>query len=225
MIVPEHEQSWPSKLLRTRLQEYVLPDGPPTTDRRRAVYVKGQQVYDAVIKAQHAHEMREIDPRYFVGTCFHEAGCTNEWDTEIATKSCPEGFVSVGAFQIGHEEAKAYGFELADMLDLEKASSCMVQMAQHNLSQIIAAAAMAAGRGKSNAFDCEEGGELWTNGGLRAYLAIAHNHGVGYVRATIANYGLDWGRYKQRNPTDHIVDHGYGTDCVTGGTWFKKVRI
>lgn len=224
MILPQHEQMYPDKVMRHRLQEYVLQAGPPTFDASKATHATPQQVYEAVRRAQLAHGLTDIDPRYFVGTCFHESnGAVNEWDTEIATKSSPDGFVSVGAFQIGREEAKKFGFALEDMLDLGKAADCMVQLAQYNLSSILAAAAVASQRGKSNDLGAIVNGTVYPNGGVRAYLGITHNHGTGYMRATIATYGLDWARYRARNPFDNIVAHGYGEDCVTGGTWYAHV--
>lgn len=221
-ILPQHEQHFPDKLLPHRLEEYVDISGScaPTTDRRAAQRVTGEQVLAAIAAAQSAWGKSTIDPRYFVGTCFHESGCTNEWDTEIATASSPGGFVSVGAFQIGEEEAKRYGYQLVDMLDLGKASDCMVRMAEDNKAAILAAVAASS---HASTLDYTDFSEItWPDGGLRAYLAIAHNHGCGYARITIANYGLDWSRYKARNPLDRIVSNHYGEDCVTGGTAWPK---
>lgn len=217
MHLPAHEQHWPDKLLPHRLEEYVLDgDQLPTVDRRHgARMVTGQQVYDAVQRQQKAIGLANIDLRYYVGTCFHESGCTNEWDTEVATASCVEGFVSVGAFQIGDEEARRFGFVLADMLDLDKAAACMVHLAEYNRTQVRLAAKLTGDAPDPDYTD--PAGRLWKGGAMRAYLAIAHNHGCGYARRTIGNYGLDWAAYKRRNPTDNIVIHAYGEDCVTGG--------
>jgi hypothetical protein len=218
MMFPQHEQNYPSLLLPHRLEEYVRDDAPPTVDRRYAVMVTGQQVLDAIELAKKNLGKLDIDSRYFVGTVFHESGCLNEWDTEVATTSSPHGFVSVGPYQIGDEEARTFNYRLSDMIDLGKASDCMLRLALRNLSSILGVCATAAGLGKVNTRDyVDPKGQTWVDGGVRAYLAIAHNHGNGYARATILNYGLDWARYKARNPHDHIVDHGYGEDCVTGG--------
>lgn len=204
-------QHYPDKLLPHRLEEYVLDDGrPPTRNRSAAQRVTGQQVLDAVLAAQKATGLANIDPRYYVGTCFHEAGCVNEWDTEVATASCPPGFVSVGAYQIGQEEAERFGFKLEDMLDLEKSSECMVRLAEANRKAIRAAAKLADG-----VPDPDYG--TWAGGSMRAYLAAAHNHGVGFIRQAIARWGVDWAKYKAARPTDNIVAHGYGEDCITGG--------
>lgn len=218
LVIPVHEQLYPSKLLPHRIEEYVLDGSPPTQNRIFAKAVTGQQTYDAVIAAQVALSLANIDPRYFVGTCFHEAGCANEWDTEIATASSPAGFQSVGAFQIGDEEARRFGFTLADMLDFDKATNCMIRLAEANRYGLRAYAKLLPGMPDPDYTD--ERGELWPGGTMRAYLAIAHNHGMGYARQTIATYGMDWAKYKTRNPTDNIVGHGYGKDCVTGGTHY-----
>lgn len=220
MQLPQHEQLWPNKLLPHRLEEYVMDDGsPPTQNRAFAKRVTGQHVLDAVIAAQQALGLNNIDPRYFVGTCFHEAGCANEWDTEVATPSCPPGFVSVGAFQIGEEEANRFGFQLKDMLDLSSSVSCMIKLAEYNRRQLRGYAAIG-GPSVPDPDYTDDKGSFWVGGTMRAYLAIAHNHGLGYAAATIKNYGMDWGGYIKRNPLDNIVSHGYGQDCVTGGPYY-----
>ncbi len=217
-ILPSHEQHYPSKLLTHRLQEYVLDSGPPTFDRSKKISVTGRQVVDMVIAAQGASGL--IDPRYFVGTCFHEAGCSNEWDTEIATQSSPLGFVSVGAYQIGEEEAHRFGYTLEDMLDFVKSTTCMIKLAEANLERLHAD--VIASPCTSSLDYTDPHGIVWKDGGLRAYLSIAHNHGNGYAAKTIARYGMNWAAYKSRNPTDNIVAHGYGEDCVTGGAYYPK---
>jgi hypothetical protein len=182
--------------------------------------VTGAQVLEAALAAQKKLGLANIDPRYYVGTCFHEAGCVNEWDTEVASPSCPPGFVSVGAFQIGKEEAERFGFKLEDMLDLGKSAECMVQLAEYNRRQIRIAAKLISNDPDPDYTDTQ--GRVWKGGAMRAYLAIAHNHGNGYAQKTIASYGLDWDAFKRRNPTDNIVAHGYGEDCVTGGAFWPQ---
>ena len=226
LILPQHEQLLGSHVLPHRLEEYVLDGQPPTQDRNAAIRVAPQTVLDAICGAQMARSLMAISPRYFVATCFHEAGCENEFDTEVATRSSPQGFQSVGAFQIGEEEARRYHYELVNMLDLGKAADCMVQLAEDNLHGIVSAMDEADKLGRANStVYVDPHGVEWVDGGLRAYLAIAHNHGMGYVRLTIHRYGLDWARYKARNPLDLIVKHGYGEDCVTGGYWYEMTRM
>lgn len=216
VIYPRHEQHYPTKLLPSRIEEYVRDGLPPTTDRRAAMILTGQQVLDAVVRAQTRLGQTAIDPRYYVATCFHEAGCLNEWDTEVATGSCPPGFVSVGPYQIGDEEARRYGFRLEDMINLDKATECMVRMAEDNRRGLRTAAGLSDATPDPDHVDLN--GRRWPGGVLRAYLAIAHNKGMGFARLTIQRYRMDWISYKERNPTDNIVDHGYGDDCVTGGS-------
>ena len=212
---PRHEQHYPSKLLPSRVEEYVREGLSPTTDRRAAVLVTGKQILDTVLHAQKRLNLFWIDPRYHVATCFHEAGCLNEWDTEIATASCPPGYVSVGPYQIGDEEARRYGFALEDMLDLGKATECMVRMTEDNRRGLRATASLSESAPDPDYVDPSS--RRWVGGTMRAYLAIAHNKGMGFARLTIQRYGMDWTAYKERNPHDSIVDHGYGEDCVTGG--------
>ncbi len=215
VIYPRHEQHYPTNLLPSRVEEYVREGQPPTTDRKAAVPLTGQQVLDAVVKAQNQLGLTAIDPRYYVGTCFHEAGCLNEWDTEVATASCPPGFVSVGPYQIGDEEARRYGFHLEDMIDLDKATACMVRMSEDNRRSLRATASLSDRAPDPSYVDLS--GQHWPGGMMRAYLAIAHNKGMGFARLTIQRFKMDWTSYKERNPTDDIVDHGYGDDCITGG--------
>jgi len=225
LIIPKHEQHYPTLLMKTRLEEYVRSDLPPTTDRAAAIHVTPAQVLASALLAQKARSLANIDPRYHVGTALHESDfCLNEWDTEIASPSSPAGFVSVGPYQIGQEECSRFGYTIADMLVLDRATDCMVRLAEENLRIIQNAmvASNAAGRQSTRDY-VDSTGFVWKDGGVRAYLAICHNHGGGYVRTTIANYGLDWARYKARNPHDHIVDHGYGADCVTGGAKYPEV--
>lgn len=221
VIVPKHEQSYPTKLLPHRLEEYVRAAGlPPSQDRAFAIRVGGQEVFDAIEHAFVATgKFNAIDTRYFVGTVFHEAGAKNEWDTEIATSSSPSGFVSVGCYQIGEEEASRYGYSLEDMLDLDKASACMVNLANDNRMALRKYAGIAPGDPDPDYTDHTDG-VVWKGGTMRAYLAIAHNHGLGYSKATITSYGMDWDAYRKRNPKDNIVAHGYGADCITGGPFY-----
>lgn len=219
IIYPKHEQHWPDHKLPKRIEEYVLDDGrPPTTNRAFAKRLTGQQVLTAISRVQKKTGLLNIDPRYFVATCFHEAGCTNEWDTEIATDRAPFGFVTVGAFQISQEEAEKYNRKLEDMLDLDKASDVFVRLAESNRAAIRSAAGIPERAPDPDYMDAD--GIVWKGGTIRAYLAIAHNKGVGFVRSTIKNYGLDWNSYKKRNPTDRIVSNLYAEHCITGGPYW-----
>ncbi len=221
IVYPNHEQHWPDHLIPHRIEEYVLDDGrPPTTNRAYAKKLTGQQVLTEVIRVSNRIGLKNIDPRYYVATCFHEAGCSNEWDTEIATQRSPNGFFSVGAYQIGREEAERFQFRLEDMLDLTKATAVMIRLAESNRAAIRSAAGIPDRAPDPDYTD--PNGVRWQGGAVRAYLAIAHNQGVGAVRQTIKTYGLDWPAYKKRNPTSNIVTHNYGEDCVTGGPFWPS---
>lgn len=215
-VVPSHPQHYPDRLLPHRLQEYVFDDGrPPTTSRAAAHMVTGREILDIVVAVQKNLGLALIDPRYYVGTCFHEAGCSNEWDTEIASQSCIGGFVSVGAYQIGEEEARKYGFELEDMLDLEKATICMVKLAEDNRKRLRIFAKLTNGEPDPDYVD--EHGTLWKGGSMRAMLAIAHNHGLGWASRYLSSNSMDYAVFRRRYANDNIVSHKYGDDCITGG--------
>lgn len=199
MILPNHPQLYPDQLLPHRLEEYVLDGAPPTRDRRAAKLLTGVHVRDVVVAAQARLGLANIDPRYFVATCFHEAGCTNEWDTEVATASNPTGFTSVGAYQLSADEAQRYGYKLVDMLDLTKATECMIMVAEHN-RHVLREYAGITGDDPPD---------------MRAYLALGHNQGLGAARKTITAHGMDWDAYRERNPGAAILK--YGDDCISGG--------
>ncbi len=215
-IYPKHEQHWPDHVIPRRIEEYVRENGlPPTTNRAHAKKLTAQDVTEAVAKAQRKTGFQLVDPRYFVATCFHEAGCENEWDTEIATMRAPHGFVTVGAYQISQEEAEKFGFKLEDMLDLAKATMCFVRLTESNRLAIRGAAGIPERQPDPDYTDVN--GVVWKGGLVRAYLAITHNKGVGFMQKTVKTYGLNWDEYKRRNPTDNIVARAYAEDCITGG--------
>ena len=192
-------------------------------NRALAVPVTGAQVRASVIAAQQSLSLANIDPRYYVGTCFHEAGTSAEWDTEIATPSSPTGFISVGAYQIGDEEARRFGYQLEDMLDLDKATMCMVRLAEANRAAMRFEMKLADDVQDPDYQDSH--GVIWAAGSMRAYLCLYHNHGGGFARTTIARYGMDWAKYKNRNPADLVVAHSYGDDGVTGGPNYPRDSV
>jgi hypothetical protein len=49
-----------------------------------------------------------------------------------------------------------------------------------------------------------------------AFLAIAHNEGLGAAEKTIMAHGLNWSAWKKRNPRLAAMA-AYGDDCITGG--------
>lgn len=281
--VPSHPQLYPSNLIKHRIEEFVYDDGrPPTWNRKAAAkYVTGKEALAMVVATQarlatlppspipnKGPVISTIDPRYYVATLFHESGCKNEWDTEIASPTCLQGFVSVGAYQIGYEEAHHYGFTLLEMLDFGKATECMIRMAEDHRRNIRFFAGLkdgdpdpdyvveyasgvsptwspiylatdeskaptvgefvAAHPDKSEDVPGPNGAQLhrltWIAGTMRAYLALAHNQGLGAAHLTIMKYKMNWTGYQQRNhaPIQHcgLVDHHYGHDCVWGGPYY-----
>lgn len=220
IIIPQHEQHYPTKVLSRRLEEYIRDDKEPTENRAYATLLTGSEVFNEVIKQQGNLGLRNIDSRYFVGTCFHESGCLNEWDTEIATPHSIEGFQSAGPYQIGAEEASRYGYTLQDMLVFIHATACMIRLAEDNRDAIRTYAKLNSVTPDPDYID--DTGKVWVGGTMRAYLAIGHNHGLSYVGKTIRTYGMDWKKYKLRNPTDNIVAHSYGEDCITGGLHYPR---
>jgi hypothetical protein len=65
----------------------------------------------------------------------------------------------------------------------------------------------------------DHGSDVW------AYLGMAHNMGLGSALKTIAQHGLDWQAYKDRNPDLPFVSKGYGDDCISGGKYADQVSI
>lgn len=216
-ILPQHEQHYPDHIMPTRLQEYVFDDGrPPTLNRKLGAQpVTVSQILAAATAARDDAKLSNIGLEYYVGTAMHEAGCTNEWDTEKATASSPRGFVSVGLYQIGEDEAKAWGFTLEDMLDLYKSSLCFVKMAEQHRTAI--RQLLRLGSSQPDPAFTGADGVVYEGGMVRAYLALYHNMGGGACAATLSRYGADWAGFMARNPTNNLVAHHYGIDCITGG--------
>lgn len=150
-----------------------------------------------------------IPPQYACGTAQHETDYTiNEVDTE------PSGFVSKGIFQLSDEEAQEAGDPTANMLTLPGAISVLLPIAQKRVQKLVAAAQAVQGDSLANAMN----GDLW------AYLALAHNQGLGAALKTIGMHGLDWRAYKDRNP--HLADMAaYGDDCISGGARWGEVQL
>ena len=208
IIFPSHPQKWPGQLLSSRLEEYVLDGLPPTTVRRQgAMLVTTQTIASAVTSV--------IDAKYFVATAFHESnGALNEVDTEIATQDNPLGFMSYGLYQISSEEALAHGFTAEDMIYLDKSTTCMIKLAEQHRSALRWKLNMAGSAPDPDYTD--SAGVVYDGGDMRAYLAIAHNCGLGVALRSVEAYGMSWTRFMQRNPTMPVVAHGYGTSCATG---------
>lgn len=138
-----------------------------------------------------------LSMRFLVGSAQHESNfAINEVDTEVS------GFQTFGIFQLSKDEAKEMGSPNADLLDLYTSTRIFCRLMEKRLTSITKA---------SNLTSKED---YW------AYLAIAHNQGLGACLKTIKNHGLDWEAYKKRNPKIRIVSSGYGDDCITGGSYY-----
>ena len=170
-----------------------------------------------------------IDVRYALGTAQHETDfTTNEQDVEES------GFVSLGLYQISHEEMVHVGMYDADPFDAEECTIIFAMLTAQRYNAI----ADAVGRGIG-----------WSNqqiDDVRAYLSIAHNQGLSACLKTIRMHGLGWKAYKQRNleqasaavaaaRTPEALAQAqeklqwwrkafeYGDDCVSGGAAARDV--
>jgi hypothetical protein len=148
-----------------------------------------------------------VSASYALGTAQHETDFTlNEKDTE------PSGYVSMGLYQIGAEEMAQVGMPLGshDPYDLETITIIMVDLAEARLKRIMNAARLTV--------------DLYTPPpDVWAYLALAHNQGLGACLKTIAAHGMNWSAYCARNP--QLADMAaYGNDCITGGTYASILR-
>lgn len=169
-----------------------------------------------------------ISLKYMLATALHETTyAVNEVDVE------PSGFVSRGLYQVSQEEAAKVGMPGANLLDPVQCTLVFARLAEKNYDVIVDALPPAL-RVVFNARI-----DRW------AYLAIAHNEGVGHFApaledgrhsgalVTIYNYGVNWGdpsvpaevddprSYRRRNAGRPIVR--YGDDCITGGPHWPQV--
>lgn len=148
-----------------------------------------------------------VPPQYAIGSADHETGFTeNEADTE------EDGTTTFGVYQCTEEEARRVGFALAadvkdnglervDLLTAEGCTRVFVRLAERHLIDILTAA---------NLKDVpmqQLPPDVWS------YLFLGHNQGMGRFApaskrhagekagalGSIADHGLDWNAYKQRN--------------------------
>ena len=172
-----------------RREEYRCPDGSWSQLRAAAQLVSSREIVGAALSLTGA-----VPPSHFLGTAQHESGfALNERDTEVS------GFQSFGLYQLSAEEASDVHLPAANLLSLEDSTKVFVALCVRRLAAIRAAAGLAADDMRA---------DLWP------YLAIAHNEGSAAAVASIHRFGLDWSKYKARNPTAAIVAHGYGDSCI-----------
>jgi hypothetical protein len=173
---------------------------------RRVEFLPGgtrRRIEPAAVAAAWVRATTKIPPQYACGTAQHETDFTaNEVDTEES------GFVSKGIFQLSDEEAAEAGRPGADLLNLDQAAAVLAAVAQHRLAAIVVAAHLDGWTRLPN--------DVW------AYLALAHNQGLGAALKTIRLHGLDWTSYKKRN-SQLAAMAAYGDDCVSGGARWSEV--
>lgn len=199
----------------SQIQEYLLDDGTYVRGREHARFIS---IPNLIAIASRFVPPRGITLAYLVMTCVHEAGDRDEPMTGIAWNERDteaDGKRYYGVAMIDEEEARRYGRTGPEMHDPAAALEVLCELATEHLGPILRAGGHAAGRGLPFVID-----------DVPAYLALAHNEGLGSesngrgALGTIALHGLDWcgtGGYEERNPTRPIVAHRYGRDCVDGG--------
>lgn len=170
-----------------------------------------------------------IPPQFAVGTMRHETNyVVNERDVE------PNGHTTAGVFQLDLPtlvpfvlgDAVAAGMPEKNVYDLDDACAIFAARCRYYLARIFAAAADYNSANGIAPFDeSNPPADVW------AYVAIAHNQGLGSASSgkgalgSIAQYGLDWSAYKQRNAgaVNIATDRGsgvYGDDVISGGPDF-----
>lgn len=170
----------------SRVEEYRRQDGTWSLSRRDAQLITALNLANLLVN---------IDPvvplTYYLGTAQHETNwATNERDTEES------GFQSWGLFQLSEEEAADVGMPQADLMNPVQTCLVMVHLTNRRRTRIREVAKITGGDPPD----------------LCAYLAIAHNQGLGAAIKSIQNHGLDWAAYRHRNPNARIIP--YGDDCL-----------
>lgn len=134
-----------------------------------------------------------IPDAFYFGVVDHESAWKLDEQTVETT-----GAVALGLFQILNGEVAQHGDVGAFLVDIDRQAELMVERTEDNRARIREAAGVPA-----DALD------PWDTG---AYLALAHNEGIGAALQTIEAYGMDWDAYKARNPGRRI--NAYGDDCL-----------
>lgn len=162
------------------------------------------RVSPGVLAATWRQHSERIPAQYAVGTAQHESDFSlNEVDTE------PSGFRSLGLFQLSSEERLHSPRPMADLLTLEGSCAVLAYVAERRLDAII----RIAGFDPAGALPAD----VW------AYLALAHNQGLGACERTLNTHRLAWSAYKLRNP--QLANLGaYGDDCISGGERWPEVE-
>lgn len=147
--------------------------------------------------------------QYFLGTAAHETGGGNTAgpfklnEVDLNDQSCGENPPnSYGIYQLSPSECASAGYTYNDALSLGPATTILAYIAGQRASQLRAALSLPDdGSGDPDGFS--------------AWLAYAHNRGIGAAIPTAQQYGGDWYAYANANPGSSIV--AYGNDCI--GPW------
>lgn len=172
----------------------------------------------AIARSWYAVE-RVIPTAAAVGFALHETNYkTNERDIETSGHTTGGVFQldlpTVSPFVLG--DAIAAGMPEKDVFTLDDACAVFAARCRYYLARL---------QRNVDAYNAKNGiaavnwdsppSDIW------AYVAIAHNQGLGAALLTVTTYGLDWAGYKARNPTVNIsMDRGsgiYGDDVISGG--------
>lgn len=184
----------------SRIEEWRKPDGTWSTHRVDAIHVTRADVLAAVASAGGS----PLPGSFFLGTAQHESTfAINERDTEPPDIR-GNRFVSWGIYQLSKDEHRRAGVPDDDdtMLSLLGATRALLFHAARYRASIRRHIGT-----KPDEPDPHD---------LPAYVALAHNQGLGVWDAngrgalgTIYRHGVDWTRYDHRNPGAPIVAYGW----------------
>lgn len=161
------------------------------------------------VQAAWANTGSPVPLQYFIGTAAHETGGGNTAgpfklnEIDLNDQSCSEQPPnSYGIYQLSPSECASAGYTYNDAVSLGPATTILAYIAQVRASQIRAALGLP---------DDGSGDPP----GFSAWLAVAHNQGVGNAIPDAQRYGGDWYAFAANNPGAAIVN--YGNDCI--GPW------
>ncbi len=177
----------------SRKEEY-LPDGKPI------------RVTPAEVVACWRKYTTNIPAQFALGCAMHESNfALNEIDTE------PSGYCSMGIYQLGDEEMKETGFPVSRkagsaVYTLEGSTRMMVRLCESRFERLSHAANW-----------CPPLPDVW------AFLAVAHNLGLGAAIKSVNSHGMNWQAFVDRNPGLAALGR-YGDDCISGGEHWAEAN-
>ena len=147
--------------------------------------------------------------QYFIGTAAHETGGQNVAgpfklnEVDLNDQSCSEHPPnSYGIYQLSPSECASAGYTYNDALSLGPATTILAYIAGNRASQLRAALG----------WPDDGSGDL---PGFSAWLAYAHNKGIGAAIPMAQQYGGDWYAFAATGSDPAII--AYGNDCI--GPW------